>query len=186
MNPTEQVLLYDVWHYAGYPLDTPPAACGLFAEFAAFWRAKFAPDGTPPAWGDFNPEDLMKWWGCLSLLRYQYEPLDLYCDLWGTAITEWFNEDYTGTLLSQSGTEFNYSWEQEKPYFERLSDGGLIGVTGGGLTFRDRYSRSVWGLDLPVRNAQGTVSLLTLYVEQPREHVLTLDADPVFTFSIDH
>lgn len=171
----------DTWYYRGYSLDVAPEKCGTFASFVEHWRARFGDDGQLPSWSDFAPEEMMHWWGRLSLLRYQYEPFDIHCDLFGTKAAEWFGEDMTNCWLS-SDERYRIWWPQEREYYEKLQGGDLIGMSGGELAIRGRYSRSICSVELPIRNAHGTLSLFSCYTETRRDEVLALDAEPVFEF----
>ena len=172
----------DTWVYRGYCLDTPAEKCGQFAPFVEYWRGHFGSDGELPAWSGFSPESMMHWWGRLSLLRYQDEPFDIHCDLFGTKTSEWFGEDMTNSWLS-SDERYRIWWPQERQYYEKLQGGDLIGLSAGGIAIRGRYSTSVCSVELPIRNSHGTLSLFSFYIEVGKDDIPTLDADPVFEFS---
>ncbi|MEQ8664955.1 MAG: hypothetical protein RIC16_04455 [Rhodospirillales bacterium] len=169
--------------YRGYDLATELSAFGEFAPFVEHWRGKLGDGGRLPSWTDFRSEEMMHWWGRLSLLRYQDDPFDIHCDLFGTKASEWFGEDMTNVWLG-SNDRYRLWWPQEREYYVRLKDGALIGMSGGGVAIRGRYSHSICSVELPIRNSQGTLSLFSYYTETPKGEVLEIDAEPAFEFSV--
>ena len=121
------------WAYSGYSPKTAPDAFGAMAPIVALWQAKAPAPATFPMWQNFDFWDFEGWWGQLSLAELHRDPIDLRWVLWGTQLVEWWGAEYTNQFVSQQ-PYLGQAWEAvERPYFERLTDGRLIGFVTGTL-----------------------------------------------------
>ncbi len=169
----------DHWVYRGYDLSTPAACCGDFSGFVAHWRERFGPDGSLPNWNRFRLDEMTSWWGRMSLLRYQPSPVNMFGVLWGTQLTEWFKQDYTNKWMSDD-IVFDHWWETEKEYYARIAEERMIGLSGGDVKLRRQYMRSIWSMELPVRDETGALCLFSLHIDYPMGANIALSAPALF------
>lgn len=122
-----------------------------------------------PAWQAFNFTDFVGWHARIAVSKREGD--DLRFRIFGSAFTELFARDLTGALLIDSLVP-----EQKREtaqHFKRCIEWPLIGLAVGSVPAVDRDFLEFQVLDLPLGDADGTVTHF-LHVAGPygRSHEL--------------
>ena len=84
------------WRYELLPLGIGAEQAGEFADFVELWRSKMRGNDLP-LWSDFALDDLMPWWGWISVFdTVPGEDDAMDTRLWGTQLAAIGGVDYTG------------------------------------------------------------------------------------------
>lgn len=93
---------FDSWTYETFEPTTPSSELGPFDTFVDIWRGK-AKNGALPSWKDFDFTDFDGWIGRIIVEELVSEdPIDVRYLLWGTTVTEIFQYEMTGKLMSEA------------------------------------------------------------------------------------
>ncbi|WP_227421651.1 PAS domain-containing protein [Pacificispira spongiicola] len=147
---TEQIRRWTTgsgWEYLAFPTDSVRTPFPVFDPLLAIWNSKR--DGEKlPAWRDFEMRDFVGWHAHLVLFEVRHDPFDLYFRLCGTAASETYGANLTGTTLR----DMSYKIENKTDllYFRALVDERLIGVSTGPEYWHNREHIKLCYLDLPL------------------------------------
>ena len=153
------------WDYGVCPLDADPGEFGPFSEIVRLWRSKVCAGDALPKRQDFDFFDFKGWWGKVSIARIETDPFDIRFVLWGTQLTKWWGVDYTNKLMGTQSITPEIWKEVEGPYFKSMLASPFIGVVSGSLDQHERPFIKVVGLDLPMSDGKGGMTVLSIYVE---------------------
>lgn len=153
------------WDYGKCPLASDPSHFGPFEGIVTLWRSRFRSDGFLPERKDFDFFDFKDWWGRVSIARIETEPFDIRFVLWGTQLTKWWGVDYTNKLMGSKSITPQVWKDVEGPYFRAMLAAPFIGVVSGSLDQHERPFIKVVGVDLPISDGEGGMSVLSVYVE---------------------
>ncbi len=152
------------WTYETFSQDMPARDFGPFEDFVSLWRSKWVGDSLP-AWRDFEFDDFNGWHGWLIVEDIIPDGSgDVRFRLWGTEVTELFEMDLTGKLMSELGEE---SFDPEEfELVKRIVQEGVILRSTGSLAWRGRGYRKVTTLELPLADDGNTVNKILCGVRQ--------------------
>lgn len=153
------------WDYAGCPFDADPLQFGPFENIVMLWRSKIAREVDLPDRKDFDFFDFKGWWGKISIAKIESDPFDIRFVLWGTQLTNWWGVDYTNKLMGTQSITPELWQTVESAYFKAMVDEPFIGVVCGSLDQHDRPFVKVLGVDLPMKDGSGGMSVLSAYIE---------------------
>ena len=116
--------------------------------------------------------DFVGWHAHLVLFEVRHDPFDLYFRLCGTAASETYGANLTGTTLrDMSGKMEN---ETDLMYFKALADRRMIGVSTGPQYWHNREHIRLCYLDLPLAKDGDVVThFLTCVVKGQSDWTLT-------------
>lgn len=153
------------WDYADCSLNTDPSQFGPFESVVTLWRSRIDRDGSIPNRKDFDFFDFKGWWGKISIAKIEADPFDIRFVLWGTQLTDWWGVDYTNKLMGAQSITPEVWQAVESTYFKAMVNEPFIGVVCGSLDQHDRPYIKVLGVDLPMQDGGGGMSVLSAYIE---------------------
>ncbi len=167
------------WFYRVYNRQTSSDVFGVFASIVELWQSRFSRDRIPE-WTEFEFEEFAGWYGHISLAEVHPDFSKIVFRLWGTALTEFWDKDYTGQSVADE--TFPGHWKNiEQPYSEALVKQNGIGVCGGTLHVVEREFINITYVDLPVRRAGKTPFLMSAY-RRDADRTALETAEPLYSF----
>ena len=141
---------FDGWSYEIFAPETPSSEFGPFASFVELWRRKTV-RGALPGWRDFEFSDFVGWFGRIIVEDLVSEdPIDVRFRLWGTEVTEIYQCEMTGKLMSEAPPNLFDPIEFE--LIERMKTDNVLVRAFGPINWTGRDYKKVANLAVPLTN----------------------------------
>ena len=159
----------DEWKFEHFPTDITPEKLKPFSDIISIWQSKHHKNQLPK-WADFDLPDFKGWHQNLCLCDVMENKEDSRFRIWGSALSEVFNQNATGMLLSEANV--NYTTYDRQQYREFVEEKTIMRCDGT-LDWLGKSYKHATLLHLPLsENGRDVDRYLVLFYEQ---NILTDD-----------